>query len=226
MTHLLVFQLLRHYDLPAPRLLMTEREVTVSHDINTYYSIGAAYSDPTNLSNVRGKLGANPDVFPGQDTANNFGMDISYILREAALMNATIPSERENADLTGYEMGVRFTPTASGQITGVFLWITENSSTADKTVRIWQGDGTPITTEIITIQGTDQWSYVELTSPVSCTAGQTYVITANMDRYGTDGTYGPVTGVGTPEGAFNATPGSFPSNFSATNYCVDFEYKV
>ncbi|MEU6148579.1 DUF4082 domain-containing protein [Actinosynnema sp. NPDC047251] len=150
---------------------------------------------------------------------------------------ATVPEVTAAQDNGLYELGVRFTPTRSGKITGVkFYKGVENTGTHTGT--LWTRNGTPLATGTFTGETVSGWQTLTFAQPVVVAPGLTYVAsyTAPSGRYAIDAGYFQTTGVDAPplrasqtgydnpNGVF-MVGGGFPTlSHQGNNYWVDVDY--
>jgi len=148
--------------------------------------------------------------------------------------NAT-PTEADSTDPNSVELGVRFTPGVNGTVTGIrFYKGTLNTGTHTGT--LWSSNGTQLATGTFTNESASGWQALTFTTPVTVTAGTTYVASyhAPIGKYAyTTGyfTYPrqnfPLIAPASTDSQGNGTYGygsstTFPgSGSSGTNYGVD-----
>ncbi|HKX23865.1 MAG TPA: DUF4082 domain-containing protein, partial [Candidatus Saccharimonadales bacterium] len=139
-------------------------------------------------------------------------------------------------DASDVELGVKFIPSINGTISGVRFY-KQGSMGGTHVGRLWQSDGTPMANATFT-ETASGWQSVTFSSPVSVTAGTTYVasVTFNDGRYiatpnyfTTSVTNGPLTAPSGPSvgnGVFTGNAGSFPTTASGNhaNYWVDVAF--
>ena len=89
-----------------------------------------------------------------------------------------------NNDSTTVELGMRFSVDRSGSVTELKYWRGSGDAT-DTDVReghLWRADGTLIATAVFTsVLGQAGWQVATLSSPVTLTAGQQYVVSYRTD---------------------------------------------
>jgi hypothetical protein len=152
-----------------------------------------------------------------------------------SVFGAEQPATPDAGDPSAVELGLRFTPTVNGFISGVrFFKSTGNTGTHTGT--LWSAAGSPLQSVTFAGETSSGWQTAMFASPVAVTAGQTYVVsyTAPNGHYAAADSYwsyrgktaGPLTTVGgfgaQPAGVYNTTAGSFPSDdFQQANYYVD-----
>ena len=135
------------------------------------------------------------------------------------------------------ELGVKFTPSVSGTVTGVrFYKATTNVGT--HVGSLWSTTGTLLASGTFSNETASGWQTLTFATPVTVTAGATYVAaylapsghySYTAQGFGTGGvTNGPLTAVAngtSANGVFTYSGAStFPSStFNAANYWVDVE---
>ncbi|WP_244443083.1 DUF4082 domain-containing protein [Bradyrhizobium sp. Ai1a-2] len=140
------------------------------------------------------------------------------------------PANVSNSDTSQVNLGVRFTSSVAGTVTGIRYYKGAND-TGTHTGSLWSSTGTLLTTATFTNETTSGWQTVTFNSPVSITAGTTYVASFHSNgRYATTANYfttarvnGPLTASAGNNGVYTYGTGNlFPtSTFNATNYWVD-----
>jgi methionine-rich copper-binding protein CopC len=135
-------------------------------------------------------------------------------------------------DTHSAELGVKFTPSQDGSITGVrFYKVSDNAGT--HTGSLWSSNGTLLATGTFSNESTQGWEELDFSTPVPVTAGTTYVASYHTKSahyaYTPKGLSSPVVnGPLTAQangGVFAyGTSTIFPSNSSTTNYWVDVNY--
>ena len=136
------------------------------------------------------------------------------------------------SDTGGLQLGVKFTPSNSGTVSGVrFYKLPDNTGT--HVGSLWSSSGSLLASGTFTSESTQGWEELDFSSPVTVTAGTTYVA-----AYFTNGTHYGYTYNGLSSSVINgplSTPANggvyvygsattFPSNSIATNYWVDVVY--
>jgi hypothetical protein len=154
------------------------------------------------------------------------------------LFDFATPDVIDAGDSNAVNLGVKFTVAESGSITGVrFYKSAQNTGT--HVGSLWTQGGTRLAQVTFTDETANGWQTATFSSPVSVSAGTTYVASyhAPNGRYSVSSqglsstvTNGPLTAPssGSSGGngvyAYGPTP-AFPSNsFNATNYHVDVNY--
>jgi len=138
----------------------------------------------------------------------------------------------EATDGTPVELGVTFTASQDGSISGIRFYKTPDN-TGTHTGSLWTSSGAMLATGTFTNESTAGWEQLNFPSPVPVTAGTTYVasyhtsaahyaVTANGLTSAM--TSGPLTALSNGVYAYGSA-GTFPSNsISGTNYWVDVVY--
>ena len=147
---------------------------------------------------------------------------------------ATKPTVEASSDTGSYELGVRFTTSVNGSVTGVkFYKGAGNGGT--HTGSLWTASGTLLATGTFTGETATGWQTLTFATPVPITAGQTYVAsyTDPQGRYAADAGYfeqgpaistpltAPATGSGSANGVYKVGPGFPTSTYRGGNYWVD-----
>lgn len=147
---------------------------------------------------------------------------------------ATVPTVVATNDPHPYELGVRFTPSVNGTISGVkFYKSAQNTGT--HTANLYTATGTLLATGTFTDETASGWQTMTFSSPVAVTAGTAYVAsyTTTVGFYSGDNGYFNRTAVTNPNlvaglnvagkanGVFTAGSGFPKSNFGGSNYWVD-----
>jgi methionine-rich copper-binding protein CopC len=133
---------------------------------------------------------------------------------------------------SGVQLGVRFTATNNGSITGIrFYKVPDNTGTHAGT--LWSSTGTALATGTFTNEPSQGWAELDFSSPVPITAGTTYVASYHTNAWHYTDTSnglsspvvnGPLTALaGGGVYAYGSTS-TFPSNSSNGNYWVDVVY--
>ena len=158
-----------------------------------------------------------------------------------SILGSMVPSVVDSGDGSPVELGMRFTASVSGFVTGVrFYKSTPNTGTHVGT--LWTASGTQLATGTFTNETSSGWQTLTFSSPVSVTAGTTYVVS----YYAPVGHYSVGTGaapdsfwyhdkVSGPLRAFAADPTvgngvyaaghGFPTQtYNGTNYYVDIQF--
>jgi hypothetical protein len=148
---------------------------------------------------------------------------------------STSPGTIDSEDDGGVELGVKFTSSQNGFITGIrFYKSTANIGT--HIGNLWTTGGALLASAVFAGETRSGWQQVNFSSPVAVTTGTTYVASyyAPNGRYSVDEAFFATTGVGNPplqtvansvsaNGVFSySSASSFPnSTFNASNYWVD-----
>jgi hypothetical protein len=125
---------------------------------------------------------------------------------------------------------VQFQASQDGTVSGI-RFFKESDNTGTHTGTLWSSTGTPLATGTFSGENASGWQELDFSSPVSITAGTTYVVSyhTNAGHYALTAqglaspvTNGPLTALASG-GVYAYGSGSvFPSNtFNASNYWVD-----
>lgn len=147
--------------------------------------------------------------------------------------SSATPAILTDSDHDAVELGVRFKASVSGQITAIRYYKgPENDGTHVAT--LFSSNGTKLATATFTGESDQGWQEVKLSTPVTVTAGSTYVAayhapegeySASLNYFGSSVSNGPLTAMG---GVYKyGAAGSFPNQtYQASNYWVDVVFKA
>ncbi|MFE2757201.1 DUF4082 domain-containing protein [Actinosynnema sp. NPDC059335] len=147
---------------------------------------------------------------------------------------ATVPTVAEADDTGSYELGVRFVPSVNGSVTGVRFY-KGAGNTGTHTGSLWDAAGNRLATGTFVNETASGWQTLMFSSPVTVTAGTTYVAsyTAPNGRYSVNTGYfmgravtspplsAPATGEDGRNGVYRAGPGFPEESYAGSNYWVD-----
>jgi hypothetical protein len=178
-------------------------------------------------------------VTDGQNSASaNVGLTVS----DASLFNqaytpSTVTVNDPDASL-GVELGVKFTPSENGTITGLEFY-KGPQNTGTHVADLWTTNGTLLATATFTNETASGWQEVNFSNPVAVTAGTTYIASyhtfsdysATQNFFATALTNGPLTAPASSTSGGNGVftyyeDPIFPANsFNASNYGVDVLFR-
>ncbi len=146
------------------------------------------------------------------------------------------PALVDSGDGTPIEVGVQFTSTAPGYITGLRFY-KASTNTGTHVGHLWSSTGTLLGTVTFTGETASGWQQALFAEPIALAPNTTYVASyfapvghysANTDYFATSGLSSPPlqaleNAVGTPNGIYlYSSSGGFPTQtYAATNYWVD-----
>jgi hypothetical protein len=146
------------------------------------------------------------------------------------------PGTASDSETAAVELGMKFRSDVAGTITGVRFY-KGTANTGTHLGRLWSSSGTQLATVTFSGETASGWQQANFATPVSITAGTTYVVSyyAPVGRYASDGGFFATTGV--DNGPLHAlrdgvdgangvyrygSGGGFPSNsWESSNYWVD-----
>lgn len=148
--------------------------------------------------------------------------------------NTTVPATQSDADSAAVELGVKFTSSASGYITGIRFY-KGSANTGTHTGTLWSATGTQLAMATFTNETASGWQQVNFTTPVLLTANTTYVASyhAPVGRYAINMNYFSTAYTNTPlqalasstsggNGVYRYGASGFPTaTWNASNYWVD-----
>lgn len=143
---------------------------------------------------------------------------------------ADTPAVLSDADSNQVNLGVRFTSSTAGTISGIRYYKSAND-TGTHTGSLWSSTGALLATATFTNETASGWQTVTFSNPVSISAGATYVASFHSnghyastgDYFTTAKTHGPLTAPAASNGVYSyGTSNAFPTNtYAASNYWVD-----
>ena len=158
---------------------------------------------------------------------------------EDTVFDFVTPSTPDSGDPSSVELGVKFTPSVNGVVTGVRFYKAA-ANTGAHVGSLWSSSGTLLASGTFSNETASGWQTLTFSSPVTVTAGTTYVAgyLAPNGHYSyaaggfasTGATNGPLTALanGTSANGVYAYSGTstFPSSsYNATNYWVDVDFQ-
>ncbi len=172
-------------------------------------------------------LAGNPLAVP---FSSDFTTAAQTAVAESLWNNNTSPSVVSVNEPDALELGVRFTSTTDGYISGIRFYKSAGN-TGTHIANLWTASGQLLATTTFTSETASGWQEVEFDSPVAITAGTTYVASYfapngnfSVDRgyFNTAYTNGPLR-VAAGGGVFRyGNSSGFPNqSFNNSNYWVD-----
>ncbi|WP_226579036.1 DUF4082 domain-containing protein [Acuticoccus sediminis] len=148
---------------------------------------------------------------------------------------SSVPAQTVTNDPGDYELGVRFSATADGEITGLryYRGVADSGDTDTRTMNLWNANGTLLASgTIVSDPGEAGWQSVLFSAPVAISGGATYVASyGTTENYSYSGNFfgsGWTGGDGALVAPANAGvfaaggPGLFPTaTYQSANYWVD-----
>ncbi len=141
-----------------------------------------------------------------------------------------VPANLNDPDRVELNLGVRFTSSLGGTITGIKFYKGAND-VGTHTGSLWSSTGTLLATATFTNETASGWQTVTFSNPVAITAGTTYVAsfhsfggyTSTSNYFATPKTNGPLTATAGVYAYGSGNP--FPTGtYANTNYWVDVVY--
>jgi hypothetical protein len=151
----------------------------------------------------------------------------------------TAPAIAAQNDPNAVELGMKFTSSENGDITGL-LFYKGPGNTGTHVADLWSSNGTLLATATFTNETASGWQQVNFATPVAITAGTTYVASyhTNTGDYALDPNFfasaltnGPLTAPSSSSSGGNGVyayggASLFPTNtFNSTSYGVDVVFK-
>jgi len=159
----------------------------------------------------------------------NSGISIGVTARSTLFGNTAVPDSQTATDMNSVELGVKFSSSTAGTVTGVRFW-KSSINTGTHTAHLWTSTGQLLASATFANETESGWQEVLFSQPVQITAGTTYVASYHNNHsystaqayFATQLTKGSLTA---PANAGVYTYSSsvvFPSNtWNAQNYWTD-----
>lgn len=198
----------------------------------TFNASTRTFSGTPTSANV-GTLGvkATATDLGGLSASETFNIAVSTSPSTVSLFSTSdTPSVLSTSDTSQVNLGVRFTSSAAGTITGIKYYKSAND-TGTHSGSLWSSTGTLLASANFANETSSGWQTVTFSSPISITAGTTYIASFHSNGhyadtpnyFTTSHANGPLTASASNNGVYTYGTGNlFPtSTFSATNYWVD-----
>ena len=186
---------------------------------------------------VQHGVGAETVLARAIDDSANIGAAASSSIAvqcPCSVFGAEAPAKANPADGSPLELGLRFSPTTSGFVTGVRFYKSPANGGVH-TGTLWSSSGLPLATATFQAETASGWQQAMFTTAIPVTAGSTYVISyfapnGNYDATSNAFTASPLHasplevagGWGAqPAGVYHAGAGFPSSSYQDTNYFVD-----
>jgi hypothetical protein len=155
----------------------------------------------------------------------------SAVTPEDTIFNFTPPSIVDSEDGSSVELGVKFSSSVSGSVTGIRFY-KASTNTGTHIGSLWSSTGTLLASATFSNETASGWQYVTFSTPVAINAGTTYVAgyfapkghySATEKGFKTSIENPPLTASSTNNGVYAyASSSTFPSStYEACNYSVD-----
>lgn len=171
------------------------------------------------------------------DDSANIGAAASVtrtITCPCSVYGAAVPATADSGDTSGVELGLKFTPTSDGYVSGVRFY-KATSNTGTHTGTLWSTSGQSLATVTFSNETASGWQTANFSSSVSVNAGTTYVVSyrAPSGHYSAlnDGLWSQgidadplkvAGGFGTDPAGVYGNPGTFPTqSYKRGQYFVD-----
>jgi hypothetical protein len=157
------------------------------------------------------------------------GISISVTARSDLFGGTAVPDSETATDMNSVELGVKFSASSAGTVTGVRFW-KDSINTGTHTAHLWSSTGQLLASATLANETASGWQEVLFPQPVQITAGTTYVASYhnNQSYSAGDGyfaspmTVGPLTAPANAGVYAYSSSVVFPSNtYNADNYWVD-----
>jgi hypothetical protein len=162
----------------------------------------------------------------------------SAVTPQSTILDFATPTTVDGADTNAVELGVKFTASVNGSVTGIRFYKSA-LNTGTHSGSLWTSTGTRLAQATFTNETASGWQHVTFATPVAITAGTTYVASyyapaghyssSTFDNAGvTNGPLKAVPNATSPNGVYiYGAASAFPSNtFNQTNYGVDVMFAL
>lgn len=167
----------------------------------------------------------------GASGTGEVSLSVTYPINAQSLFGTSdTPSVTDSGDPGAIEVGIKFTASVNGEITGIRFY-KGTGNTGPHVVDLWSSAGTLLATATSTNETASGWQQVKFSTPVFITAGTTYVASyhtngdySDSPNYFTSAvTNGELAAPASGNGVYSYGNNSvFPTNtFKSTNYWVD-----
>ena len=175
------------------------------------------------------------DADGGPSVTSNSPATAAVVAQFSLFSPSATPGTITEADPNAVDLGVKFQASTSGTIVGIRFY-KGPQNTGTHIGDLWSSSGTLLASATFSNETASGWQQVNFSSPVSITAGTTYIASyeAPVGEYSADPSYfanavtnGPLTAPSTASSGGNGvyaygSGNPFPNNtFNATNYWVD-----
>jgi hypothetical protein len=159
----------------------------------------------------------------------------SYVTIASIFAVTAVPLVAAEPDAAAVELGMKFTSTTAGRVTGVRFY-KSTTNTGTHVGSLWSSTGTLLGQVTFAGESASGWQQTSFTTPVAIAANTTYVISyhTNVGYYADDLNYfttsrtsGPLTApansTASPNGVYTygANPVFPVSGYNSSNYWVD-----
>jgi hypothetical protein len=162
------------------------------------------------------------------------GVSVSVAVAGSSLFSSVVPDNQTTFDVNSIELGVRFSSSIAGTITGLRFW-KDSINTGAHTAHLWTSTGSLLASATFANETASGWQTVLFSSPVQITPGTIYTASYHSNGFysGTVGYFNTALTKGSVTAPANAgvyaygSSVSFPSNtYNASNYWVDVLFAV
>ncbi|GAA1273688.1 hypothetical protein GCM10009677_28650 [Sphaerisporangium rubeum] len=209
--------------------------------LNTFYFTQSVVNPPLTaladgLDGGNGVYNYGPvSTFPtSTHTSNNYWVDVLFTPYSSLWTNAATPAQPDVNETDPVVLGVRFQATTTGTIRGVRFYKSAGN-TGTHIGSLWSNTGTLLASGTFAGETASGWQQLNFTTPVSITAGTTYVASyttgghwsRNLQYFTAPYSSPPLVAPDTVSANGNgvyvySATNAFPSNsYQATNYWVD-----
>ena len=157
------------------------------------------------------------------------GITISATARSDLFGSTAVPDSLTQSDMSSVELGIEFSASTSGTITGIRFW-KDSVNIGTHTAHLWSSSGKLLASATFVNETASGWQEALFSQPIQITAGTTYVASyhCNQDYSEADGYFATALTNGALTAPVNAgvyaynTNAVFPTSvFESANFWVD-----
>ncbi len=243
--------------LPTPLAISRTTFYTVSVNANTNYPITYdelvspgvfnGYLRAGTFGGVSGGVFGDSGTYPLNTFRNsNYYRDVVFTenassppvapppppVNTQTVFSTQLPALTDASDNRSYELGMKFTANANGEI-GAIRYFKATSETGAHTGRIWAANGTLLASVTFTNETASGWQEAALSTPLAITANSVYTVSVNantnyaftLSGLATSITSGNLSTVADNNNGVFGDIGTFPTaSFSNSNYWRDVRF--
>lgn len=165
----------------------------------------------------------------------SFTVKAATVTQYTLLGNATPATPAATDDSSSVELGMAFSASQGGDVTAIRFY-KGSTNTGTHVGSLWSSTGTKLASVTFQNETASGWQTAQLSTPVTLTAGTTYVVSYLAPKgnysytpagFASSVTNGPLTAPGGANGRYlYGTAGGFPTySWNSTNYFVDVVFK-
>jgi hypothetical protein len=215
-----------HYGTSSGNLNQTSEVGSATQGTVSNLTAGQKYFFAVTAYNAAGN-----ESTPSNEVSTTPGASPTPSSTTSSLFKSTdVPATVTVNDHNSVELGVNFQTSTTGQVAAIRFY-KGPQNTGSHTGHLWNSAGALLATAVFTNETASGWQQVNLSSPVTLTAGTTYIVSyhsngfysANVNYFAGAHSSGPLTAAAGSNGVYAYSSSTiFPkSSYNSTNYWVD-----